>query len=506
MADRLKNNLGKILVVDDERAICEVMVEYLSLEGYNVSAVNSGAEGMELLATDAFDVVLTDLEMPEVNGIELLKYISTMQRPPVPIIMTGFGTIESAIEAMKCGAYDYILKPFKIETIIYAIERAFEKRRLEDENVQLKEMIGLFHLSEALNLSLSLENILDIVIDLIDKEADADVVAIHLKDRETVRYPARVWRSLQKTDFDRLEEALRVNILLARLMRGDEIILHGSDVSRLIDVDKLDLPVTSFMSVPLISRGEVIGMICTYQFSAGHPFTEGKRKMLAILSSRAASAIENAWLYQNLQKTFTETIAALSHAIEAKDPYTRGHSERVTVFARMISRGLDLPEREVENITHASLLHDIGKIGMRAEMLSKAGKLTPEEYEVFKAHPMTGRKILEPIDFMAHIIPMVYHHHERYDGNGYPEGLAGKDIPLGARILCVADSYEVMTSDRAYRIRLSNKDAITELVRCSGSQFDPDIVDVFLRELAKVNPEAAAAVAERQKQQKAEQV
>jgi putative nucleotidyltransferase with HDIG domain len=206
---------------------------------------------------------------------------------------------------------------------------------------------------------------------------------------------------------------------------------------------------------------------------------------LSIFASRAASAIENAQLYQRLQQTLQETIQGLVTALEAKDRYTSGHTKRVTEYAIMTARGLDFNREDTEKIRRAALLHDIGKIGVHMEALNKVEKLSAKEYEAFKQHPRQSRLILEPIQFLRDIIPIVEAHHERWDGQGYPNGLKGEDIPLGARILAIADSFDAMTSDRPYRKALSRQMAVKELREKAGSQFDPDLVEVFIRELHK---------------------
>ena len=150
------------------------------------------------------------------------------------------------------------------------------------------------------------------------------------------------------------------------------------------------------------------------------------------------------------------------------------------MYSRLIATSMGLPPPEVDRLQHGGLMHDIGKIGIRSHDLNKAQKLTPNEYVMFKSHPVLGKRIIEPIGFLRHLVPCVYHHHESFDGTGYPAALGGEDIPLEARILAVADSYDAMTSDRPYRKALPHEIAIVELRRCSGRQFDPRIVEVFL--------------------------
>jgi len=183
---------------------------------------------------------------------------------------------------------------------------------------------------------------------------------------------------------------------------------------------------------------------------------------------------------EELRRLFMGSIKALAQALEAKDEYTQGHSERVSEIAVGISKYLSLSEVEIQDIWLAGLLHDIGKIGVRESVLNKPGKLDASEWESIQRHPVVAERILCPIEELSAVISMVRHHHERFDGSGYPDGLQGADIPLGARILSVADAYDALTSRRPYRDALSVKEALSVLEDASGSQFDPVIVRAFV--------------------------
>jgi HD-GYP domain-containing protein (c-di-GMP phosphodiesterase class II) len=219
--------------------------------------------------------------------------------------------------------------------------------------------------------------------------------------------------------------------------------------------------------------------------------------MLYVLASRAAVSIENARLYENLvdankdltranvslEENFKQSVIGFAHALEESDRYTRGHSERVAMYARLIAMGLRMSEPEIDVVVKVGLMHDVGKIGIRNDKLNKPGKLTPEELAMFRSHPAKGRRILEPIPFMRDIVPGCYCHHEAWDGSGYPQGLMGDNIPLIGRIVAIADAYDAMTSDRAYRKALPHEIACGEIERCMTSQFDPEIVPVFLAQI-----------------------
>jgi HD-GYP domain-containing protein (c-di-GMP phosphodiesterase class II) len=209
-----------------------------------------------------------------------------------------------------------------------------------------------------------------------------------------------------------------------------------------------------------------------------------------MVSDRAAASIENAKLYEDLQLTFRQTIRGLANAIDKMDRYTAGHSERVAAYAQLLAIKLGLPAAQVEIVRQSAMMHDIGKIGCVLN-LNKPGILTEREYEMFKRHPGYGRDILQPIDFLHPLIPGVHCHHERWDGNGYPAGLRRDEIPLLARIISVADVYDAMTSDRAYRKALPHAAAVTEISRCSGSQFDPELANDFIVTIESHRKDAA---------------
>ncbi len=185
-------------------------------------------------------------------------------------------------------------------------------------------------------------------------------------------------------------------------------------------------------------------------------------------------------LYTKMRKMYLETIRTLAAAIDAKDPYTKGHSERVAEMAVALAQELNLPERDIETIEYTALLHDIGKIGVDERILSKNDGLTSEEFNKIKEHTITGAKIIEPVEFLKDSYKAIYHHHERYDGDGYPDGLKGEDIPISARIIAVADAYDAMGSDRPYRKKLKQDKIMKELTEQSGKQFDPEVVKALI--------------------------
>ena len=190
-----------------------------------------------------------------------------------------------------------------------------------------------------------------------------------------------------------------------------------------------------------------------------------------------------------LGELYFRTLQMLINALEAKDIYGRGHTERVTRYSVQIARRMGLELAELENVRRAAMIHDIGKIGVREAILHKNGELTQEEYDHVKSHVNWGTHILKPMRSLARVVSYLSHHHEHFDGSGYPAGLSSSEIPLGARIIAVADTFDAMTSDRPYRKAMTVKDAMAELKRCAGSQFDPDVVSALIKILKSANAE-----------------
>ena len=472
----------RILVVDDEPVIREVLSDLLTSQGYVVRTAENGAVALQELMQTPYNLVLTDLKMPVMGGEELLAKLAENNIKKMVIVLTAFATVETAIQTMKKGAYDYVMKPFKIDEITLIVRRALEKERLERENIQLKEAQRLYQISEAMSSTLSLDKLLRIIIQSAKKESEADVVHLVLRDHEGGEWYSKI---CDTDDPDVTPQEIDDLLDLGAMGKA-----HGSGTAILFPPTgpgpyvrgslNAGRKLHSFVSVPLGIRGQVTGMLNVLSFNQRRIFLEGDRRTLYILASRAANAVDNARLHQELKAVFLQTIEGFAYALDAKDPYTHGHSRRVTRYCELIARGMGLDESEVEKLRNAAILHDIGKIGLRLESLNKPHPLSEEERRMFETHPQKGCKILAPIHFFEELMPIIYHHHEHYDGTGYPEGKRVEQIPLGARILAVADAYDAMTSDRPYRKAMSLEEAVQELRTHAGKQFDPQIVGVFV--------------------------
>lgn len=247
------------------------------------------------------------------------------------------------------------------------------------------------------------------------------------------------------------------------------------------------------VAAPLSIQGGLVGILCVARDARAATFTRADRKLLEAFSAETGVALENACLWRQLEQVFQETVTSLVVTLEARDKYTEGHSLRVAEYARAIAAGQGLSPAACEQVRTASLLHDLGKVGVRDEILDKPGRLTLEEWHVMRQHPILGWKILEPLGFLAIEAQGVRHHHEWFNGRGYPDGLTGEAIPLPARIIAVADAFDAMTTIRPYRPPRSLPEALAELRRDAGRQFDPVVVNTFEAWLLSRSRHAPAA-------------
>lgn len=495
---------GKILVIDDEEIICRLLEDSLSDQGYTVTTVRSGSEALKKIEKESFDVVITDIRMPEITGIKILEEVKKINSQTMVIVMTGFASVETAQEAIRLGAYDYVTKPFEKGEIDFAVKRAMEARRLimaneklnqdlRKFNVQLENKVTeraqklatIYRIGKEISSTLELSEVLRIIVNRTIHVLDSEIISILLIDNKgelTIKRAIGLSDKIVKET--RLKLGERISGWVAK--NGEAILIKDIEQDpRFVKENHERYYNHSLISSPLIFEGKVLGVINVNNKKSREAYTDDDLNFLEGIASQAAIAIRNAQLHADLRASYIDTICAITNALEARDPYSYGHSSNVTDYARSIAEELGLSSSEKENLIHAGLLHDVGKISISDAILLKPEKLTQAEWEIVKEHPRKGKEILEPLSFLKEAVPIVCHHHERYDGQGYPDGLRGEEIPLGARILAVADSYDAMSSDRPYRKRLSEEECIAELERASGKQLDPRIVEAFLRVLEK---------------------
>ena len=482
-----KGGIERILVVDDEENIAEVVSLFLKSKGYFVSTAKNGEDALKILKEDYYDLVISDIRMPKMDGLALLKEINKLKGNIITIMLTGFATIDTAVDAMKSGAFDYVVKPFSVNEIMHVVERADERFKEMIEGIQLKETTSLYDMSEAISSGSNLNEIFRIGINAISREVDADAIALYLKNEKNRLFELKIrgFKSKNEKWSEGFIKSIDENSVNKFFKDNRAVLMHGKDILMPEIFIERSSSLVSIIAIPLKINNKIIGVLNAYSFKRGHIFTEGQKKSLLIFSNSIAAAVETTRLYDNLQQTFKETMLGLAAALEARDKYTKGHSYKVCEYSQIIAEGLGLAQNEISLICQAAKLHDIGKIGIDNSALNKPEKLNKDEHDKFKSHITIGKQIIQPISFLSEAIPLIYYHHEFFNGSGYPEGKKGDEIPLGARILQVADAFDAMTSDRPYRKALSHEAAISELKKFSGTQFDPVVTEVFIKEIEK---------------------
>jgi len=349
-------NAPNILIVDDEIGPRESLRMILK-PYYNIFTAESGYAAIQMVQQVAVDVVTLDLKMPGISGIETLKEIRGTDQDVMVIIITGYGTLQSAIEAIRYGVFDYIPKPFNVPEIMSIIDKAVQRRKLNQK-------------------------------------------------------------------------------------------------------------IKGFLT----------------NFFESHPFKEPLPHSDVFLQNGLKTMLESRWNDSGLSdnQTCLEFAKVLAYTLEEKDPYTSGHSERVCYYSDFISKRLSFQPKDRTELQIASYLHDIGKIGISNRFINKKGTLSSTDWAIIRQHSNKSIELLAPLKLSSNILSFIQHHHEHYDGTGYPDGLAGEQIPIGSRIIAISDAYDSMTSNRPYRKPFSNEEARTELNKCSGKQFDPKLITIFL--------------------------
>ncbi len=365
-------------------------------------------------------------------------------------------------------------------------KKTSKKDRLQKNyEKKIKELSSLYEVGKTLTSTLHLDEVLNLITQKAAKLMNASCCTLRLLNRTKEILALRSSYGINGSLF-KIKNELKVGESIAgrAVKEKKPYIINDLKKEKLYKYPHLvkQKGLRSLVTVPLSQRGEIVGVLSIYNAKTGK-YDKENVELLSMLASQAAIAIENARLYEQAKMGYINTIKTLSNIIDAKDNHTYGHSEQVMEHCIDIAEELGLSNKEKEILKYASLLHDIGKIGIDVGILRKPSKLTDEEWKIMIMHPVLGSGIVEQIGFLSDLAPLILRHHERYDGKGYPGRLKRNKIPLGARILAVVDAYESMVSDRPYRKALSFNKAKEELIKGSGSQFDPKIVQVFLKTL-----------------------
>lgn len=493
-----------ILFVDDEEPIREIFSEWFPKKGYRVLTAENGFEALEILKREKPDCCVTDRAMPEMTGTELAEQIRLIDNTIPVLILTGNPQDDSGIiQTLKNGVVDYLTKPISMSELEVVIRSVLRERRTFIDNIFLKKELEKKKQLEVLNRELgkkvdeleilakimeeftSVRKSIDVFSHLVEMALEisrADEARFYLIN-EAVSDPFEVATAFSERhpsgamaashagggDKDRISDILKGMVA----ERKTEPLLIGAGGDEAPDgrngTDGCDL-----LAVPLIIRNKIFGALTARISGNGKRFSDKTLYYLDFMNHKAAYAIENLALYENIYENLISALNALVQSIQVRDQYTEEHSLRVTDIAIAIARKMGVNGENIEIMKVAGPLHDVGKIGIRDHILLKPGRLTSEEYEKIKEHPEIGSAIVGHFGLWERERQVIRHHHERYDGGGYPDGLKGKDIPFLARILSVADAYDAMTSDREYRSKMSDEKALTIIAECVGSQFDPD--------------------------------
>ncbi len=384
------------------------------------------------------------------------------------------------------------------------VAAAMENAKIhQSEQKKIKETLTLLEIARIMNSALDVDTLLSRVAQTAVQLSGIRMCTVYLRvDEENYFYLTASYSEAPGVDWETpVEEKVRWEDLgdeEAELLRqGKEIWITEPAASPFLPEGMEGMhDIRSLLIIPLSGRGETSGLVVYYCTNDAEEVEDEWLSLCSAITGQAAVALENVSLYEKIERSYYNTVMALASAIEVKDPYTYGHSEKVTDFAMAIGRRMDLNQDQLRTLKYGSTLHDVGKIGISGEVLNKPGPLTDEEFAHVRSHTELGDQIMAPVEFLQEPRPIVRSHHERYDGQGFPDGLSGEDIPLMARIVSVADAFEAMLSERPYRRALPFQEAVAELVRNTDSQFDPQVVKVLLEVLKKEKMEEEGAYEE----------
>lgn len=511
---------GKVLVVDDEAPVCQTIASALRQGGIACDSVSDAVDARRRVGEGGLAVLVCDVAMPDVSGMDLLELAKRQSPQTKVILVTGLGTIEQAKQAIRDGAYEYLEKPLDLSRLVALVRQAMgDDSPAEASGEVFASPEALIHAAAVrdaltgLDLPRALqEELTRIRLQAVQDRANASLILVNVDEFSEVNrifgyaFGDEVLRQLAA----RIRGRLAGRGSLCR-WRGDQfaVLLADADEAAARDVaeevrglaQRLDLrwqghSVSVTLSAGLAESGAGFGLtedelvdharkalaaakrlggdaVCCYgQLQLGR---QGAVELAAEELSTLAD--HTSQLDRSLRGAILESVRALATAVEAKDPYTHRHSEHVAYYAEQFARHVGLPGDEVETIRVAALVHDIGKIGIPDTILTKPGRLTDEEFEIIRQHPQVGGVILEKISLLNLESRLVRHHHERWDGKGYPDGLGGEAIPQGARIICLADSLDAMLMARTYKPAYPLEKVLGEVARGRGTQFDPLLAD-----------------------------
>ncbi|MFH1077157.1 MAG: HD domain-containing phosphohydrolase [Pseudomonadota bacterium] len=502
-----------ILVADDDPLVRTTLKESLEeVIGCNVYTACDGVEALSMLKGLPIDCCFVDILMPRLDGLELVGKIKEHDNILPVVIITGRPSFDLAVDTMRRGASDFLVKPFSLNDIMLTFERVTRERSLLIENVFLREEIQRKQSIDKLNKELrqkvlevtqfnevmeelfrvkSSEELFQCIVDVAARVTLSNSASFMVIDRDKNKLVMIAATPSRRKWVGKV--SVNVGEWISGKVASDGVALLIEDINSLpqeaINCLNRKNDGVSFISLPVKIKEEVFGVLNCTDKQDGTAYSDNGLSILNFLVKKVSLTIENLALYESLSHNLFSTLYTLVETIEARDPYTREHSRRVTDLAVKIARHLGCHERDLEMLTFAGYLHDIGKIGVRDNILLKPSKLNKDEMQVIQLHPVIGANIIKHLGFLHREQAIIRHHHERWDGSGYPDGLKGEGIPRFCRIIAVADAFDAMTSDRPYRPARGLDDALACLQEEAGKQFDGQIV-LILEQLIYKSPVA----------------
>ena len=477
----------KILVVDDNPEVINILGDFLGLNGCEIYKATCGREALEMLDRKDPEIVILDVQLPDLNGITLIDTIKVSKPTTAVIMATGYYDPNFVIDAMKKGASDFLLKPFELDKLMLVMMRVLRERKLliENENMmqnlsdkrkiehlnrelqkKIKELTTMYHISNRFNSINVFEDVYEKMIQIVGETLDVRSCGYYVPDgdaNELVLYAGHT-KDGEEPGWD-----------WRRISIPEDISAQARGARRHVVKD-------GRIYLPLVIQGEPIGFIMTEAKPNGGGASKSLDNdafFLRLIAEKASTQIENRMLYESLFENILHTLKSLIIAITKRDLYTEGHCKRVTNLSLALGERLGVSGYEKDVIRVVCPVHDLGKIGIPDSILLKPGRLSDEEYTIMQSHSAYGEEIMSRFEILAKEAKIIRHHHERYDGNGYPDRLKGEDIPVCSRIIAVCDAYDAMVTDRPYRKAMGMEEITAEIVGCSGSQFDPAIAQAF---------------------------
>ncbi len=471
--------MERVLVVDDDKDCRSALAETLESLGYSPETAPNGRAALERLTRNPSDygLVYTDLQMPEVGGLELVKEVGQLDPTIVSVLLTGFPSSNSAIAALRVGAYDFLPKPYSTSELETSLARATERRRVLLKHEQYRSQLERRVVEGDAEITRTNEKLHG----LYTLGADAySFIDPGPKLNDFAQFATDHFRPDTFGILVQLDAALKPLVFYDRYGR----IFEGREQQNQ-KAFRFQMEHSSFR-----------GQIYLGYDGAERVLLESQKHIFGLFRERLGSYLNEHYTAQQhreeMRKIFVSSVQAHARSIEAKDVYTAGHCDRVDRYAELLARQSGrFDEPWIFNLKVASILHDIGKIGVRGAVLCKPSSLDEFEAKEIQTHPVIGGRIVRTL-YGFNLEPAVRHHHERFDGKGYPSHLKGEQIPVESRIILIADTFDAMTSDRPYRRAMTTERAIDELKRHSGTQFDPEFVSIAQEaagELEKVRQE-----------------